>query len=74
MILVIIAAVAWLACAVFAAGLFFADSQASFPQLAAKYRRKDLGWALGLSLLAGPVALVIAVFDTGFGEHGWRLR
>lgn len=66
---------AWLGCSVFAAGAFFADLQGMYPEegeFNERMRRYDAGAAWGLSLL-GPMAVVVALFSTGFLKHGWRL-
>jgi hypothetical protein len=64
----------WLACSVFSAGAQFAHFQGEFPSLAVRYRRQQLAEAIGFGLLFGPLSAVVAVFLTGFLEHGWRLR
>ena len=64
----------WLMCALGAAGMLFAHVQDSWPSLASSGRRADLGFALGVGLLGGPIALLVSIFATGFCEHGWRMR
>lgn len=60
----------WLICAVASAGF----SNAYF---ARKYdlcqARSDLGFAIGYSLVGGPVALFVTLMFGGFGEYGWSL-
>jgi hypothetical protein len=64
----------WLLCSVLAAGILFAYEQKEWPARAKKEYRCDLGWAVLISLLGGPLILVIAFFMTGFAKHGWKLR
>ena len=74
MSLLIGAVLFWLFCGVIAAGIFFADVQGGFPSIAKEYYREDLGLSVGVGLIAGPFALVVALFMSGFCQHGWRLR
>ena len=62
--------VVWLLCGVAAAGLCYAWWREDAPFLDA---REELGLALLMGLVCGPVALVIIWFVSGFGQHGWRL-
>ncbi len=66
--------VLWVACGIGAAGLSFAYFQGKYPTIAATNRRADLGNALMMGLVFGPIALFAEFFLSGFGEHGWRLR
>ena len=73
MVLRVLFVVGWAASGVLAAGILFAHVQAEFALIAAEYRRQDmaLSW---LVALAGPVALLIALFATGFAKHGVKWR
>ena len=64
----------WLICSFAAYGFLFAYDQCHFPNIAAKDRRSDMAFDLGLSLAFGPIVLVMSFFLTGFWEHGWRLK
>jgi hypothetical protein len=65
----------WIACGIAAAGFFNAHLRAEFAASygSARDRRQDLIFALGISLFAGPFALVLSVFLTGFWADGWTL-
>jgi len=65
--------VGWLICAVLTAGMWFAEFQGKFPEVAQKNRRSDLGEAILIGLVFGPLGLVAEFFTSGFAEHGWRL-
>ncbi len=59
-----------LGCAVLTAGISFAYSQREWPLIAKKQYREDLALSWGISLFGGPVALLVALFMTGFVKHG----
>lgn len=61
--------VAWLACAVGAAGFIYASLEHIYSE-----PREHLGFALCIGLLGGPISFVLGFMLTGFGHHGWRLR
>ena len=66
---VFIGIILYLSCGVIAAGIRLPyirkDSSESF--------RSDLGESLLFGLVFGPIGLIIALFNSGFCEHGWRL-
>jgi len=70
---VIIGTVLWVLCGVVAAGIFVAYFQGKFFLIADKRFRSDLAFSLGIGLLCGPAALLVAVFWSEFLKHGWRL-
>ena len=61
-----------------AAGMFFAEEQGSFPIIADKRRREQLGFAVALGFLSSlfwPLTLPMAWCLTGFAQHGvWRVK
>ena len=63
-----------LVCGLIAAGMVCANLQARFPKLAVKDYREDLGFSLFFGLPLGPIAAIVALFLTGFAEHGCSLR
>ena len=65
---------AWAACAIGAAGLFYAYNQGEFALIAKGHERDDLGMSLLMGIAFGPVGLLVAFLGTGFGKYGWRLR
>lgn len=67
-------AAAWVACGIASAGFDFAYFQGKYPTIAKESRLEDLGQALLLGIITGPVALVVAFCLGGFGKYGWRLR
>lgn len=70
----IISPIAWIACGLLAAGFMNAHFRAEYPTLnSRRERRGDLGMSLGLGLTAGPIALLVSVFVTGFCMDGWSL-
>jgi hypothetical protein len=69
---VIAIAIGWIVCGVLSAGIDVAYFQQKFPSLASY--RKDLGFALLMGLIFGPIALMVSFFTSGFCEHGWYLR
>lgn len=77
MTIVIMIICIWAVSAVTAWGLFFADIQGSFPALAARQYRKDLGECAFLGALCGlmgPIGILAAFYLTGFAQYGWRLK
>jgi len=68
-------ALVWIACGIAAAGFFNAHLRAEFAMRygSARDRRMDLALALGVSLLAGPFALVLSFVMTSFWTDGWTL-
>ena len=71
---ILLIVVAWVACAVGTAGFWFAYFQGEWPNSAKYNRREDLGDAMLVGLVFGPIGLIVSFFGTGFAEHGWRLR
>lgn len=65
---------AWAAPGLLSAGFTYAYFQGEFPKQAHASRRQDLGAALLMGILCGPMALIVAYCLSGFGKHGWRLR
>jgi hypothetical protein len=65
----------WIACGIAAAGFLNAHLRAEFAvgYGSARDRRVDLILALGVSLLAGPFALVLSYVMTSFWADGWTL-
>lgn len=61
----------WYFSAVLAAGFILADTQAKYPRLAEEFYRNDLGFSWLLALTAGPIALFLSIFMTGFYQHGF---
>ncbi len=70
----VLVVVAWLACAISAAGFSLADSQRRFPKCARSDYRATLGIWLLMGLMGGPIFLFVSIFLSGFCEHGWTLR
>jgi hypothetical protein len=66
--------VVWLLCALFTAGATVAYTQNRYPTIAKKSYRQDMGFGIGYGLLAGPLAVAVVLFATGFLEHGWSLK
>lgn len=64
----------WEACGVIGAGFYFAYFQGKYQYLAAEDRHSDLGQALFMGILFGPIWLLSCFFCCGFGEYGWRLK
>lgn len=66
----------WFGCGLLGAGWDFAHVQSTCPELtpelAEEFRREELGFALLLGIF-GPFAMIVALFRSGFGKHGWRL-
>ena len=60
----------WLLCAFLAYGILLAYWIGEFPGF---NNREDAGFSMGISLLGGPITLVIAFFVTGFCRHGFKL-
>lgn len=73
MIEVVIVSVVWLLCGLASAGLMFAEFQAAGGMVAKQTWRHDLGGALCLGLVSGPVGVIPFFLLTGFAKHGWRL-
>jgi MFS family permease len=68
----------WLVCGVLSAGITFAWFQGDYTDHRYVWRqnmgwRQDLGCAILLGLIGGPVGLVIVFCLSGFCEDGWRL-
>jgi hypothetical protein len=65
----------WIACGIAAAGFLNAHLRAEFGATfsSARDRRQDLAFALVISVFAGPFALVLSFFLTGFCTDGWTL-
>lgn len=64
----------WMLCAVGAAGFTFAYFQGEYPSIAQHMRRTNLGMAVVIGVIGGPIALFVTFCFSGFGEHGWRLK
>ena len=64
--------IGWLVCGIGASGFTYAYFADEFP--AVRNHRADLGQALLIGLVTGPIGLVGTFFFTGFAMHGWRLR
>lgn len=60
----------WVACGVVAAGFDNAYFQRKYPSLC--NGRQDLGESMWLTI-GGPLSLLTAFLNTGFGEYGWSL-
>ena len=61
-------------CGVLQAGINFAYFQGKYPTLAEEGYRSDLGFAYGLGLLFGPLALLVSVFMSGFAQYGVKFK
>ena len=64
--------IGWLACGFAAAGVYYADLQRSYPDLAKKNRRED-AWNAVFVGVEGPIGLLAALLNSGFAEHGWKI-
>lgn len=71
--LTLAAAVGWVVCGVLAYGINVAYFQRKFPSIAAEKYREDCAMAV-LIAAAGPIALWISYFLSGFAEHGLMYR
>ena len=61
----------WLICSSLAAGFYLSNVHNKYSLISEKYYRENLGMAWILSLLLGPVSLILSLFLTGFWEYGW---
>lgn len=70
---IVIFVVFWLLCGLLEAGMNFAYFQDKYPNHAERDKREDLGDALLMGLMYGPIGATIEFFESGFAEYGWRL-
>jgi hypothetical protein len=71
----------WFACGLGAAGIVCANFNTEderftlwSAQELSERKRANMSFSLGWGIFGGPIALLIAVFSTGFAQYGWRLR
>ena len=66
----------WLILGILNSGFVNADLEHEFDFISDKNCRNyrhDLSFAIGWSVLLGPLGAAVTPFTTGFYEHGWRL-
>lgn len=59
-----------LLCAVLTFGMWTAEFQGEFPDLAKKDCREDMGTGMLIGLATGPIGAFTMFFITGFAQHG----
>ncbi len=64
----------WLLCSFLSYGILFAYVQREFRVIAKETYREDMSIAMVLSLIAGPMALIMSLAATGFAKHGLKFR
>jgi hypothetical protein len=67
----------WLICGFFTYGIFFAEFQGSwgeeYKDLKNRNYREDMSMSVFLGLF-GPFGLLIAIFFSGFAQHGFKIK
>lgn len=66
--------VLWLLCSILAYGGSFAYYQRNYPTLAKQSYRQEMGICMIMSLIGGPISLLVTTFTSGFFEHGFKVK
>lgn len=64
----------WLLFGIFAAGIYMADEQGRYPEIAKRFYSELLWFSLGIGIMGGPITAIVMIFVSRFLRHGWTLR